>query len=48
MEYLLFWDSVPHGYVWVYRHGNTEKCDVLVKTHLRSRKSVSYHMEYKL
>jgi hypothetical protein len=25
--------------------GNTEKCDVLVTTHLRSGKKVSYHNE---
>jgi hypothetical protein len=25
---ITFWDSVPHGCVWVYRHGNTEKCNV--------------------
>jgi hypothetical protein len=31
----------PHGCVWVYRHGNTEKCNVLVMTHLRSGKKVS-------
>jgi hypothetical protein len=36
-------NSVPHGCVRVYRHGNTEKCDVLVTTHLRSGKKVSYH-----
>jgi hypothetical protein len=38
-------NSVPHGCVWVYRHGNTEKCNVLVTTHLRSGKKVSYHNE---
>jgi hypothetical protein len=31
--------------VWVYKHGNTEKCIVLVTTHLRSGKKVSYHNE---
>jgi hypothetical protein len=36
VEYLIFWDSVRHGYVWVYRHGNTEKYNVFVTTHLRS------------
>jgi hypothetical protein len=35
-------NSVPNGCVWVYRHGNTEKCIVLVKTHLCSGKKVSY------
>jgi hypothetical protein len=45
VEYLLFRDSVPHGCVWVYRHGNTTKCNVLVTTHLRSGKKVSYHNE---
>jgi hypothetical protein len=40
VEYLLFCDSVPHGCVWVYRHGNTEKCNVLITTHLRSGKKV--------
>jgi hypothetical protein len=39
-------NSVPHGCVWVYRHGNIEKCDVLVTTHLRSGKKVSYHNEF--
>jgi hypothetical protein len=43
MEYLFIWDSVPHGCIWVYRHGNTEKCNVVVTTHLRSGKKVSYH-----
>jgi hypothetical protein len=38
-------NSVPHGCVWVYRHGNTEKCNVLVTTHLRPGKKVSYHNE---
>jgi hypothetical protein len=38
-------NSVPHRCVWVYRHGNTEKCNVLVTTHLRSGKKVSYHNE---
>jgi hypothetical protein len=38
-------NSVPHVCVWVYRHGNTEKCNVLVTTHLRSGKKVSYHNE---
>jgi hypothetical protein len=38
-------NSVPHGCVWVYRHGNTEKCNVLATTHLRSCKKVSYHNE---
>jgi hypothetical protein len=38
-------NSVPHGCVWAYRHGNTEKCNVLVTTHLRSGKKVSYHNE---
>jgi hypothetical protein len=37
------WDSVPHGCVWVYRHGNTKKYNVLVTTHLRACKKVSYH-----
>jgi hypothetical protein len=45
VEYLLFGDSVPQGCVWVYRHGNTEKCNVLVTTHLRSGMKVSYHNE---
>jgi hypothetical protein len=36
---------VPHGCVWVYIHGTTEKCNVLVTTHLRSGKKVSYHNE---
>jgi hypothetical protein len=36
---------VPHGCVWVYRHGTTEKCNVLATTHLRSGKKVSYHNE---
>jgi hypothetical protein len=45
MEYLFFWDSVPHGRVWVHIYGNTEKCNVLVMTHLRSGKKVSYHNE---
>jgi hypothetical protein len=45
VEYLLFWDSVPLECVWVYKHGNTEKCNVLVTTHLRSGKKVSYHNE---
>jgi hypothetical protein len=36
-------NSVPHGCVWVYRHWNTEKCNVLVTTHLRAGKKVSYH-----
>jgi hypothetical protein len=40
---ITFRDSVPHGCVWVYRHGNTEKCNVLVTTHLRLGKKVSYH-----
>jgi hypothetical protein len=39
-------DSVPHGCVWVYAHGNTEKCNVIVTTHLRSGKKVSYHNEF--
>jgi hypothetical protein len=38
-------NSVPHGCVWVYRHGNTEKFNVLVTTHLRPGKKVSYHNE---
>jgi hypothetical protein len=42
VEYLIFRDSVPHGCVWLYRHGNTEKCNVLAATHLRLGK-VSYH-----
>jgi hypothetical protein len=42
---LLFRDSVPHGCVWVHRYGNTEKCNVLVTTHLHSSKKVSYHNE---
>jgi hypothetical protein len=25
-----FGNSVPHGCVWVYRHGNTEKCNILL------------------
>jgi hypothetical protein len=29
----------------VYRHGNTEKCNVLAMTHLRSGNKVSYHNE---
>jgi hypothetical protein len=45
VEYLLFSDSVPHGCVGVYRHGNTEKCNVLAMTHLHSGKKVSYHNE---
>jgi hypothetical protein len=45
VEYLLSGKSVPHGCVWVYRHGNTEKCIVLVTTHLRLGKKVSYHNE---
>jgi hypothetical protein len=36
---------VPHGCVWVCRHGNTEKCNVLVTTHLHSGKKVSYYNE---
>jgi hypothetical protein len=36
---------VPHGCVRVYRHGNTEKCNVLATMHLRSGKKVSYHNE---
>jgi hypothetical protein len=36
-------NPVPHECVWVYRHGNTEKCNVLVTTHLPSGKKVSYH-----
>jgi hypothetical protein len=44
-EYLFFWDLVPHGCVGVYIHGNTEKCIVLVTTHLCSGKKVSYHNE---
>jgi hypothetical protein len=40
-----FENSVTHGCVWVYKHGNIEKCDVLVTTHLRSGKKVSYHNE---
>jgi hypothetical protein len=36
---------VPHGCVWVYRHGNTEKCNVLAITNLCSSKKVSYHNE---
>jgi hypothetical protein len=31
--------------VWVCRHGNTEKCNVLITTHLRLGKKVSYHNE---
>jgi hypothetical protein len=46
VEYLLFWDSVPQGCVWVYIHGNTEKCNVLVTMHLCSSKKVSYHNGY--
>jgi hypothetical protein len=38
-------NSVPQGCVWVYRHGSTEKCNVLATTHLRSGKKVSYHNE---
>jgi uncharacterized protein YbdZ (MbtH family) len=38
-------NSVPHGWVWVYNHGNTEKCNVFVTTHLRSSKKVSYSNE---
>jgi hypothetical protein len=34
-------NSVPHGCVRVYRHGNTEKCNVLVMMHLCSGKKVS-------
>jgi hypothetical protein len=45
VEYLLFWEFGIHGCVWVYRHGNTEKCNLLVPTHLRSGKKVSYHNE---
>jgi hypothetical protein len=41
VEYLIFWDSVPHGCVWVCRHGNTEKCNILGTTHLRSGKKMS-------
>jgi hypothetical protein len=36
-------NSVPHECVRVYRHRNTENCNVLVTTHLRSDKKVSYH-----
>jgi hypothetical protein len=45
VEYYFSGNSVPHGCVWVYKHGNTEKCNVLVTTHLRSGKKVSYHNE---
>jgi hypothetical protein len=45
VEYYFSGNSVPHGCVWVYRHVNTEKCNVLVTTHLRSGKKVSYHNE---
>jgi hypothetical protein len=38
-------NSVPHGCVRAYRHGNTEKCNVLATTHLCSGKKVSYHNE---
>jgi hypothetical protein len=38
-------NSVPHGCVLVYRHGNAEKCNILVTTDLRSGKKVSYHNE---
>jgi uncharacterized protein YbdZ (MbtH family) len=38
-------NSVPHGWVWVSKHGNTEKCNVLVTTHLRSGKKVTNHNE---
>jgi hypothetical protein len=38
-------NSVPPGCVWVYIYGNIEKCSVLVTTHLRSSKKVSYHNE---
>jgi hypothetical protein len=38
-------NSVPQVCVWVYMHGNTEKCNVLVTMHLRSGKKVSYHNE---
>jgi hypothetical protein len=38
-------NSVSYRYVRVYRHGNTKKCNVLVTTHLRSGKKVSYHNE---
>jgi hypothetical protein len=37
-------NSVPHRRVWVYRHENIEKCNVLVTTHLRSGKKVSYQL----
>jgi hypothetical protein len=30
--------------LWVYRHGNTEKCNVFATTHLRAGK-MSYHNE---
>jgi hypothetical protein len=36
-------NSVPDVCVWVYMHGNTEKCNVLVTMHLRSGKKESYH-----
>jgi hypothetical protein len=39
-------NSVPHVCVSVYMHGNIEKCNVLVTTHLRSGKKVSYHNEF--
>jgi hypothetical protein len=45
VEYYFSGNSVPHGCVWVYKHGNIEKCNVLVTTHLRSGKKVSYHNE---
>jgi hypothetical protein len=46
VEYFYFsGNPVPHGYVWVYIHGNTEKCNVLVTTHLYLGKKVSYHNE---
>jgi hypothetical protein len=45
LEYLIFWESVSHACVRVYKHGNTEKCNILVTTHLHSGKKVSYHNE---
>jgi hypothetical protein len=45
MEYLLFRDPLPHGCVWVHIYGSTEKCNVLVTTHLCLGKKVSYHNE---
>jgi hypothetical protein len=38
-------NSVSHGCIRVYRHGNTEKCNILVTMHLCSGKKVSYHNE---